>query len=114
MASKSVSAPTFSKFAYACKGCGSNSTVAISRPGGRRAALALALAVTACGSSPSRASAPSGVLPAAAVTGLAVVTQPLTGRDVQKDSTVPDLAARLAGWVTSLAGSGPSRGSPGS
>jgi hypothetical protein len=62
------------------------------------ALLALALAVTACGGSPSRARAPSGVLPAAAVTGLAVVTQPLTRQDVQKDSTVPDLATRLAGW----------------
>ena len=60
--------------------------------------LALALAMTACGSSPERASAPSGVLPSAAVAGLAVVTQPLTGKDVQKDSTVPDLAGRLAGW----------------
>ena len=62
------------------------------------AALALTLAITACGSSPGRTSAPSGVLPAAAVAGLAMVTQPLTGQDVQKDSTVPDLAARLAGW----------------
>jgi hypothetical protein len=62
------------------------------------AVLALTLAITACAGSPGRASAPSAVLPAAAFTGLAVVTQPLTGRDVQKDSTVPDLAARLAGW----------------
>jgi hypothetical protein len=62
------------------------------------AVLALTLAMTACGSSPGRASAPSGVLPTAAVTGLAVVTQPLTRQDVQKDSTVPGLAARLAGW----------------
>jgi hypothetical protein len=62
------------------------------------AALALALAIAACGGSPHRAAAPSGVLPAAAVAGLAVVTQPLTGQEVQKDSTVPDLAARLAGW----------------
>lgn len=62
------------------------------------AVLALALAVTACGSSPDRAAAPSGVLPTAAVAGLAVVTQPLTGRDVQKDSTAPDLAARLDRW----------------
>jgi len=62
------------------------------------AALALVLAMTACGGSPGRAAAPSGVLPAAAVTGLAVVTQPLTGRDVQEDSTAPGLAARLAGW----------------
>jgi len=61
-------------------------------------AVALALAITACGSSPARPAAPSGVLPAAAVTGLAVTTQPLTSRDVQKDSTAPDLAARLAGW----------------
>jgi hypothetical protein len=62
------------------------------------AALALALAMAACGSSPDRARAPSGVLPTTAVAGLAVVTRPLTGRDVQKDSTVSDLAARLAGW----------------
>jgi len=62
------------------------------------AALALILAMAACGSAPARAAAPSGVLPTAAVTGLAVVTQPLTGRDVQKDSTVPDLAARLDRW----------------
>jgi hypothetical protein len=62
------------------------------------AVLALALTVAACGSSPDRAGAPSGVLPTAAVTGLAVVTQPLTGRDLQKDSTASDLAARLAGW----------------
>jgi hypothetical protein len=62
------------------------------------AALALALAITACGSSPRRAATPSGVLPAAAVTGLAVVTQPLTGQEVQKDAGVPHLAARLAGW----------------
>lgn len=61
-------------------------------------ALALALAITACGGSPRRAAAPTGVLPAAAVAGLAVATQPLTGQDIQKDSTVPDLAARLAGW----------------
>ena len=62
------------------------------------AALALALAVTACGGSPGRPAAPSGVLPAAAVAGLAVATQPLTSQDVQKDSTAPDLAARLVGW----------------
>jgi hypothetical protein len=62
------------------------------------AALALALAITACGGSPARAAAPSGVLPAGAVAGLAVVTQPLTGHDVQKDSTAPGLATRLAGW----------------
>src|SRR5262244_2132906 len=64
------------------------------------AVLALALVVTACGSSSGRAhaSAPSGVLPTAAVAGLAVVTKPLTGQDVQKASTAPDLAARLAGW----------------
>ena len=64
------------------------------------AVLALALAVTACGSSSGRAhaGAPSGVLPTAAVAGLAVVTKPLTGQEVQKDSTAPDLAARLAGW----------------
>jgi hypothetical protein len=62
------------------------------------AALALALAVAACGSSPRRAATPSGVLPATAVTGLAVITRPLTGQDVQKDATVPHLAARLAGW----------------
>ena len=60
------------------------------------AALALALAVTACGDSSGRPAAPSGVLPAAAVAGLAVATQPLTSQDVQKDSTVPDLATRLA------------------
>jgi hypothetical protein len=64
----------------------------------RAAALALILVITACGGSPGRAAAPSGVLPIATVAGLAVVTQPLTGRDVQKDSNVPDLAARLAGW----------------
>jgi hypothetical protein len=62
------------------------------------AALALALAMTACGSSPDRASAPSGVLPTAAVAGLAVVTKPLTGQDLQKDSTASDLAARLDRW----------------
>jgi len=62
------------------------------------AALALALAVTACGGSSGRPAAPSGVLPAAAVAGLAVATQPLTSQDVQKDSTAPDLATRLAGW----------------
>jgi hypothetical protein len=62
------------------------------------AVLALMLAMAGCGSSPARAAAPSGVLPTAAVAGLAVVTQPLTGRDVQKDSTVPDLAARLDRW----------------
>lgn len=62
------------------------------------AVLALTLAMAACGSPPGHPSAPSGVLPTAAVSGLAVVTQPLTGRDVQKDSTVPDLAARLDRW----------------
>jgi hypothetical protein len=62
------------------------------------AALALTLATAACGSSPGRAAAPSGVLPTAAVAGLAVVTQPLTGRDVQKDSTARGLAARLDRW----------------
>src|SRR5215470_11293579 len=62
------------------------------------AALALTLAITACGGSPARPAAPSGVLPTAAVTGLAVATQPLTSQDVQKDSNVRDLAARLAGW----------------
>jgi hypothetical protein len=61
-------------------------------------ALALTLAVTACGGSPARPAAPSGVLPTAAVAGLAVATQPLTSQDVQKDSNAPDLAARLAGW----------------
>jgi len=61
-------------------------------------AAALALAITACGSSPARPAAPSGVLPAAAVTGLAVATQRLTSQDVQKDSTAPDLAAQLASW----------------
>jgi hypothetical protein len=62
------------------------------------AALALVLAVTACGGSPGRAAAPSGVLPAAAFAGLAVVTRPLTGQEVQKESDVPHLADRLAGW----------------
>jgi hypothetical protein len=61
-------------------------------------ALALTLAVTACGGPPARPAAPSGVLPTAAVAGLAVATQPLTSQDVQKDSNAPDLAARLAGW----------------
>ena len=62
------------------------------------AALALTLAITACGGSPGRAATPSGVLPVAAVTGLAVTTRPLTGQDIQRDSNVPHLAARLAGW----------------
>jgi hypothetical protein len=62
------------------------------------AVLALALSMTACGASPGRAGAPSGVLPTAAVAGLAVATQPLTRQELQKDSTVSDLAARLAGW----------------
>jgi hypothetical protein len=62
------------------------------------AALALTLAITGCGSSPARPTAPSGVLPATAVAGLAVATQPLTSQDVQKDSNAPGLAARLAGW----------------
>jgi hypothetical protein len=62
------------------------------------AALAVTLAVTACGGSPARPAAPRGVLPTTAVTGLAVTTRPLTSRDVQKDSNAPDLATRLAGW----------------
>jgi len=62
------------------------------------AALALVLAVAACGSSARRAATPSGVLPAAAVSGLAVVTRPLTGEEVQKDAGVPHLSTRLAGW----------------
>ena len=62
------------------------------------AALALTLAITACGGSPARPAAPSGVLPTTAVAGLAVATQPLTSQDVQKDSNTPDLATRLAGW----------------
>jgi hypothetical protein len=61
-------------------------------------ALALTLAITACGGSTSRAATPSGVLPTAAVAGLAVATQPLTGQDIQKDSNLPHLAAMLAGW----------------
>jgi len=67
-------------------------------PAAVAAALTLALAITACGSSPRRAATPSGVLPATAVAGLAVVTRPLTGQAVQKDASVPHLAARLAGW----------------
>jgi hypothetical protein len=62
------------------------------------AALALALGITACGSSPAHRAAASGVLPTTAVTGLAVATQPLTSQDVQKDSNARDLAARLARW----------------
>ena len=41
MASRSFSAPAFSRFVYACSGCGSNSTVAISRAGGRRGGAGL-------------------------------------------------------------------------
>jgi hypothetical protein len=62
------------------------------------AALALTLGITACGGSPARPAAPSGILPTTAVAGLAVATQPLTSQDVQKDSNARDLAARLAGW----------------
>jgi hypothetical protein len=62
------------------------------------AALALTLVITACGGSPARPAAPSGILPTTAVAGLAVATQPLTSQDVQKDSNARDLAARLAGW----------------
>jgi hypothetical protein len=41
---------------------------------------------------------PAGVLPARAVAYLPTVTKPLTARDVQADSTLPDLTAQLTAW----------------
>ena len=61
------------------------------------AVLAIALCLSGCaGAAP--APAITGVLPARAVGGLPARTQPLTAADVQKNSSLHTLAARLGRW----------------
>ncbi len=59
-------------------------------------AVWLAACLAGCGSA--RPAAPSGILPASAVAYLPSVTKPLTALDVQQNSTLHDLTARLARW----------------
>ncbi|MGN6794018.1 MAG: hypothetical protein ACTHJW_16645, partial [Streptosporangiaceae bacterium] len=67
--------------------------------GWRLAAAALAVACAAglagCGDGIRHAPPASGVLPEHAITGLPEVTRALTAADVQKDSSLHDLAGRL-------------------
>jgi len=63
--------------------------------------LAVALCLAGCGSAGGHAPAVTGVvgvLPVRAVGGLPARTQPLTATDVQKDSSLHSLAARLGRW----------------
>jgi len=61
--------------------------------------LVLSVVLAGCGvAAPASSSPPVGVLPAGAVPRLAAVTDKLSGSDVSKDSTTPDLANRLRGW----------------
>ena len=68
----------------------------------RLAAAALAVAAAAClagcGGGPGHPPAASGVLPKHAITGLPQVTRALTPTDVQKDSSLHDLAGKLRHW----------------
>lgn len=61
-------------------------------------AIALAIGGTGCGSAVARAPAATGLVPVRAVSWLPAVTRPLTAADVQKDSSLHDLAARLRRW----------------
>ena len=60
--------------------------------------LAIAVCVTGCGSAAAPAPAVTGVLPVRAIGGLPSRTQPLTAIDVQKNSSLHTLAARLGRW----------------
>jgi hypothetical protein len=61
------------------------------------ATLAVAICVAGCGG-PRPAAAPSGVLPVSAVRYLPSATSRLTALDVQKNSSLHDLTARLRRW----------------
>ncbi len=64
-----------------------------------RLMLVLSVVLAGCGVAASKPTPPPvGVLPAAAVPRLPVVTDRLSASDVSKDSTTPGLANRLRGW----------------
>ncbi len=60
-------------------------------------AVWLAACLAGCGSA-RPAAAPSGILPASAISYLPAVTKPLTALDVQKNSSLHHLTGRLARW----------------
>jgi hypothetical protein len=60
--------------------------------------LAIGVCLAGCGSAASHPPAVTGVLPVRAIGGLPARTQPLTAVDVQKDSSLHTLAARLGRW----------------
>ena len=62
------------------------------------AVLAIALCLAGCGGAAAPAPPITGVLPVAAIGGLPARTQPLTTTDVQKNSSLHTLAARLGRW----------------
>jgi hypothetical protein len=61
-------------------------------------ASCLALCLAGCGGAPAHAPAATGVLPIRAISALPARTQPLSAADVQKDSSLHSLAARLDRW----------------
>jgi hypothetical protein len=62
------------------------------------AVLALAVCLAGCGSAAAHAPPVTGVLPVRAIGGLPARTEPLTAADVQKNSSLHTLAARLERW----------------
>lgn len=61
-------------------------------------AAAAAICLAGCGGTVRDAPSATGVLPPHAIAGLPAVTRALSATDVQKDSSVHDLAARLRRW----------------
>lgn len=61
-------------------------------------AVAAAICLAGCGGTVRHAPSAAGVLPPHAIAGLPAVTRALSATDVQKDSSVHDLAARLRRW----------------
>lgn len=64
----------------------------------RRLAVTAAMCLAGCGVAVPHAPPATGLLPPHAIAGLPAVTRPLTAADVQKDSSLHDLAARLRRW----------------
>jgi hypothetical protein len=62
------------------------------------AAAAAAICLAGCGGTARHAPSAAGVLPPHAIAGLPAVTRALSATDVQKDSSVHDLAGRLRRW----------------
>ena len=61
-------------------------------------AAATAICLAACGGTVRHTPRATGVLPPHAIAGLPAVTRALSATDVQKDSSVHDLTARLRRW----------------